>query len=507
MTDDVAANQNGMNGATSSPGWPLPEPFEERDLPPFPVDALARWQGEWVVAEAEALQVPVDLPAMLSLGVISLAAAKNIEIEVGTGWCEPPNLYIAVALRSGEAKSPAHRAATRPVYDFQEMLRRRWLDEVAALKAASAEAPKPRGRPEPLLELPPEPRLIADDATPEAIAKLLAEQGERLAILSTEGGIFELLAGRYSDRPNLDLFLKAHDGDPHAVDRVKGVPIYLRAPLLTVAVAVQPHVIAGLADKPGFRGLGLLGRFLYSIPKSRVGYRNVDPAPVGEEISAGYGSATRRLLALAVAESNESGERVPRVLRLDDAARAALLRFKGALEPRMAVGADLNFFADWTNKLAGRVARIAGLLHLADSAADAEGEIGEVIAESTMIRAVRVGEYLIPHAVAALTSMAADPAIEDARNAVDWMRRKRLLKFSRRDLHRALQGRVARSADVDPILEMLSERAFVRAAPPPSGGRGRPQSPVFLVNPRWTATWNTSMQGEENDGQSRQQAK
>ena len=50
------------------------------------------------------------------------------------------------------------------------------------------------------IEVPPIPRLVADDITPEAAASLLAEQGGRLAIISAEGGIFDIIAGRYSQQ-------------------------------------------------------------------------------------------------------------------------------------------------------------------------------------------------------------------------------------------------------------------------------------------------------------------
>ena len=42
------------------------------------------------------------------------------------------------------------------------------------------------------------PRLVADDITPEAAVSPLAEQGRRLAIISAEGGIFDIIAGRYT---------------------------------------------------------------------------------------------------------------------------------------------------------------------------------------------------------------------------------------------------------------------------------------------------------------------
>src|SRR5262249_9003889 len=65
------------------------------------------------------------------------------------------------------------------------------------------------------------PRLIVDDCPPERLGALLAEQGGRLALMSQEGGVFEILAGRYSANgaPNLDVFLKGHSGDTLRVDR------------------------------------------------------------------------------------------------------------------------------------------------------------------------------------------------------------------------------------------------------------------------------------------------
>lgn len=42
-------------------------------------------------------------------------------------------------------------------------------------------------------------RLIADDVTPEALTSLLSENKGILTIISTEGGLFDTLAGRYSN--------------------------------------------------------------------------------------------------------------------------------------------------------------------------------------------------------------------------------------------------------------------------------------------------------------------
>src|SRR3954465_13344295 len=64
------------------------------------------------------------------------------------------------------------------------------------------------------IKVPPEPRLLADDATPEAIVSLLANHGGRIAVVSAEGGLLDTLAGgRYSKTPNIEPLLKGHAGD------------------------------------------------------------------------------------------------------------------------------------------------------------------------------------------------------------------------------------------------------------------------------------------------------
>ena len=116
------------------------------------------------------------------------------------------------------------------------------------------------------------PRLWTSDVTPEQLGNLLADQEERIAWLSSEGGVFDMLSRHYSGGiPNLDLMLKSHSGDSERVDRGSMLPIYLREPLSTMSLSPQPSVLKGLVTKPGFRGRGLLARFLYLLPQARLG--------------------------------------------------------------------------------------------------------------------------------------------------------------------------------------------------------------------------------------------
>jgi hypothetical protein len=79
--------------------------------------------------------------------------------------------------------------------------------------------------------VPPLPRWLVDDATPEALAGLLATYG-RIALLSPEGDVFDQMAGRYNQQvgPNLGVYLKGHAGDLLRVDRRGRPPEYVERP-------------------------------------------------------------------------------------------------------------------------------------------------------------------------------------------------------------------------------------------------------------------------------------
>jgi hypothetical protein len=286
------------------------------------------------------------------------------------------------------------------------------------------------------------------------------------------------MAGRYSERgANLEIFLKAHSGDHCSVDRI-GRPSYvLHAPALTFALTVQPAVIAGLATTSAFRGRGLLARFLYAVPESRVGMRSADPTPVPSAVRDAYAAAVTRLLQLAEHEKETV------VVDMSREARSAHTRFKAMLEPRLGPTGDLHAIADWGNKLVGAVARLAALLHVAQH----EDALVMPVSEDAVVHAIGIAEYLVAHARAAFSLMGADPAIEDAKHVL-----RRILddgrdRITKRDIFRRAQSeRFERADDLDPPLRILVDRGYLREVEVPVEGpkKGRPPSPTYEVNPR-----------------------
>jgi replicative DNA helicase len=300
------------------------------------------------------------------------------------------------------------------------------------------------------------------------------------------------MAGRYNQHagPNLGVYLKGHAGDLLKVDRRGRPPEYVQRPCLTIGLTVQPEVLQGLASRPGFRGRGLLARFLYSLPASLVGRRQPGAPPAAEPIADRY---TLELQALAASLTRPTGDD-PNVLSLDLQAGELLLAFERDLEPRLAPGSgDLAYLAGWAAKLAGATCRLAALLHLAGHLRDGWAQ---PIGADIFAGAIRLADYLIDHARAVFDLMGADPRVEDARWLLDWVSRTGCTQFSRRDAHTsAPRGRFPKATDLEPALRLLEEHGYLRRVDPePSRdphGRGRPASPRFLVNPLPRATETT----------------
>jgi replicative DNA helicase len=518
LAGELADTTTTANGGR---GWELPVPFGAiGEVSAFPVEVLPGWLGEYVAGVATATQTPPDLAGMLALAVLATVAAGAVEVEPRSGWREPLCLFVAVGMDAGTRKSSVFSAMTRPVADFEReqaaaalpgitetaVLRRIANQAAATAEAAAGKAPagkQEEARAEAIaraaeaasLVVPPLPRWLVDDATPEALAGLLATYG-RIALLSPEGDVFDQMAGRYnqSSGPNLGVYLKGHAGDLLKVDRRGRPPEYVERPCLTIGLAVQPEVLRGLASRPGFGGRGLLARFLYSLPPSLVGHRQPGTPPVPLEVADRY---ALELQALAASLNAPAGEGGPAVLTFDAEAGELLLAFERDLEPRLAAGSgDLDHLAGWAAKLAGATCRIAGLLHLASHLRDGWAQ---PINADTFAATARLAVYLIQHARAVFDLMGADPRVDDARWLLDWMTRTSRTQFSRRDAHQATpRGRFPKATDLEPALRLLEEHGYLRRLDPEPPrdlhGRGRPASPRFLVNPlpRATETSETS---------------
>lgn len=491
--------------------WPELVPLDAPNLPRLDMAHLPSWAGEYARALATDTETPPELAAGMVLVTCATAAARRMRVMVKPGYFEPCNLWAVVALPPGNRKSAVQSAATAPLVEWEHDQSEIMTPEITRItserKTLEARAKEKRNKAArekddiktkelareaadleaELPEIPLSPQIWTSDATPERLGSLLAEHGECMAWLSSEGGVFDLLQGRYSNGiPNLDLVLKAHSGDPERVDRGSRPAVYLRSPRLSIGLSPQPDVLRGLAAKPGFRGRGLLGRFLYLLPPSPLGFRALQSDPVPGRVRDAYTAGLRAMLDWEPA-TDEHGIKVPHQLRLSEEAHAEWYAFAQAIEVQMQPGRELEHFTDWAGKAPGAAARLAGVLHGIKHAHGTPWEA--TITAETMNAALEIMAIITRHSLAAMDMMGADPTIAAARLVWGWIERGRLDRFTVREAFNALRGTFPRVAMLREALEALQERGYLEVIEPPRDGPGRPPSPAVRVRPEFAEAW------------------
>lgn len=482
--------------------WERVIPLSEGTLPSFPVDALPPVLRDFVAAASESYQVPADLPAMLLLAAIATCCQKRIRVVIYGDHKEPLNLWVVVVLESGERKSAIMRIVLEPIREYErELVERsapqvtRYQNKKAVLEArikskrdlasksktdadrAVAEEEADRLTEE-LHQLPAvhKPQILVSDVTTEAFVSAMHRNRGRIAAWADEGGLFDTLAGRYGKNavPNFDAYLDAYSGTDINVDRKGRDSEYIKQPAATVALTVQNDVLRALSDKPGMLGRGLIGRFLFSTPTSRVGYRRTQAEGMAAGIIADYRRLIHDLLAFDPAETID----VP----FSPEAATVLRLFAEQVEIDLRPAGRLSSMKDWGAKIAGQTARIAGLIHCVTNRGDHAATLAPVEA-SSVHQAVTIGRYLVEHAAAAYGEMSSDPCRELAARIISWITDQRLTTFTKRDAHHRFQRYARVVKDIDPALELLCKTYHIRPAEYEPGAKGGRPREVFEVNP------------------------
>ncbi len=499
---DTRGQTGTATGTTSEPVWEKPVLFGGViETPEISASLLPGILGEYCKAVAELSQTPEAMAFAMGLATVATCVQKKFEVASPT-HTEPINVWTLIGSEPGTRKSAVVNCLTYPLSVWEkgqaEILKpeisriQHTIDvnqeRIVSLKKQAAKAENQSDRDGLVLEImnientTPKPltipRQYTDDVTPEKLANLLLENRECMSVISDEGGTFEVLSGLYSNgKSNVNTYLKGHAGTPVRVDRKSG-SVILEKPALTFGLAVQPDVISGLADgsKAKLRGNGMLARFLYFLPKSTVGHRDVRKSYIIPEIlKAQYQNLIFELLNIAPV-FDENGNEQPRILTLSPDALDAWLQFSEYIENKQGENGELHSIQDWSAKLPGAALRIAGLLHVAEHM-----ERTPVISFATTERSLDLCELLIPHAKAAFDLMGTIQEINDAKIIFKWLKGVTGDHFTQRDSFRVHNTKFKKMERLKKALDILIERHII-SDPQTTHTGGRP-SISYLINP------------------------
>jgi hypothetical protein len=486
--------------------WKEPIPLDGGLLlPDFPIDALPGTGKLFVEAVAEVTQVDAALPAMAYLAMLSACRAGDAVTLISHK--EQCNLYIAAVLPSGHRKTSTVNLMSKPLFDCQheqqlqsEVVIRtatnRFMvleSELKKMREKAAKAKSAEERREFLDQandiseemqanpVPTTPVFIVDDITTEQLGILMVENNDRMSIITAEGGIFKLMSGLYAKgEGNYDLYLKAHSGDPWSNHRVGRKSQTMMKPSLTMGLAIQPDVLDEIGKNKHFRGRGLIARFLFAICKSQVGYRARQTMTLPKELVERYREHIFGLMDMPPR----------REFALEPDAQAVWDEFYDGNECDLRPGGALEHITDWGSKLPGAVARIAGLLH----SAFWEDQAGKQrITADTVSAACKIGNYFRENALIAFRQMEEDPRISVAKKILSYLSSHKPERFKSRDVlrHKHFDNRTVE--EVEPGLQVLVERLYIRPVKAEYCGKGKPEGVAYEVNPRWQSGEDLSL--------------
>jgi replicative DNA helicase len=462
---------------------PWPE-LRSADPGPFPVDALPQLGRRMAVQAAETLQVSPAMSGCFLLGALSAAAVGRARVDMGSGYREPVQLYIAVGADPSERKSPCLKMMTQPLHAYQqeenerrapEMRQQRLIRETREIALRKAQQ---KGDEQEVARLGEELagmretrpyHLILTDATAEALGQAMSKNEGRMAVISGEGALLSVLAGCYAQGPaNLDAVLQGYSGEAVSVARIGRPPVQIKEAALSICLAVQTEVLDSFLQNQQLRQRGTVARFLVAEPESMIGRRQVIGPAMAPQLQAEYDKRLKDILALPA----------PIPLKPDEDARAAWEDWASEVERRSLPGGDLRGLAGgWEGKLAGNTLRIAGLLTLLEFET-------LTIREHLMRGAIRIARWFAASMIA-LTAAASELSPE-ADEMLRYLARRGESKVSMASVRAGLKNRkrFARAEQVERVVDEIVFSGLAQfVVDGPSKEPGRPYKPSLILHP------------------------
>ena len=452
---------------------------DEPEAAPFPVNALPPTMALLVSAVARCERVPLALPGVCALGVISAALGAGLEVTSGPNRATRGNLFLLASAESGSGKSETFRIVAAPLVEYQQRQLEVWKDktspqlqseirvldrEVGTLEKKAAKSSDPMERDRLVGELEYKlarkddltrkaalPCTIAQDVTTERLAVLLRDNREVTFSASADARkLVDNLLGRYNPGKTTDesLYLSAFSGDFVRVDRQGRDAVVLNRPCLALCWFVQPDLLGTMLGEESLSASGFLPRLLLC-------HTHATPRRIEGEAQA-LSDHTRGQWAKLVTDllaTFHDAEKPQRIAAAPEAA-ALLTEFHNRVVDRRAVDlADVGAFAA---RYAEQAWRVAVVLHAALHGAEAGSHS---LTLETAQNAISLVEWFSAAQLDILAKGRHAAAEKVSEEVIELLathqERQRLDYVTARDVHRA---RIVSTADAGRALLARMER-------------------------------------------------
>lgn len=345
---------------------------------PFPVSALPEPCRSIVEEMAAAIGCDTSFIGTPMLATMAGMIGNRRACLVRRGWIEPCVIWSMIVAESGDRKSPAIDAVTRPAHAAQLEMMAEYNDAVKQFNREAGghdadlahwkHSGRKTGEPQP--EPPDNPickRLVVSDTTVEALSVVLEENPNGVLLVRDElAGMLrsfdQYKGGKGSDCQN---WLLIHGARTIIIDRKGSTPsarrtIIIPRAAVSVTGGVQPAILQQVLMGNGREHItdGLAARFLMAYPPQKL--KRWTDAEISAEAERDLTSVYTGLRELEPG-ADETGEQAPVTLPFTKSGKAAWIEFyNDHADEQSRLTGDLA--AAWS-KLEGGAARIALVIH------------------------------------------------------------------------------------------------------------------------------------------------
>jgi hypothetical protein len=384
---------------------------------------------------------------VLSAAMLCCQGLADVQVE-GLPTPRPLSLFMLAVAVSGERKSACDDLALVAVAKAEAQLRAEHVEELREYKAAHAawEAEKKkierdkishderRQRLRDLREpdLPLAPVIRAKEPNLEGLLNLLQIGRGSIGIFTSEGGQFLGGHGMGQEAKTRTVTGLSELWDSGSAQRVRArETLFLVGCRVGISLAAQPRVASALLGDELAKDQGFVGRFLVTMPDSRIGLRQIRGTdPNADDRLTDFHSLCRRCLNAGLPLRDGTRNQLePPILPLAPDAATLWRQFAQVVEDGCKPGGTWVPVRSAALKMAENVARIAAILTVfqapeiarASRITGTDRELETGITAETMASAVAVGMFYLEEALRLTGHAILDPETRAQNELAEWL--------------------------------------------------------------------------------------
>ncbi|WP_068466741.1 YfjI family protein [Candidatus Protochlamydia phocaeensis] len=436
--EQMLQNQNLQDGNFPQANNHSPIPLQRDSIKQeaFPFESLGEILGKAAKALYEIIQAPDAICGLSVLGAAALATQTYADVEID-GRQFPLSLFLISIADSGERKSAVDKVALKPIYDWQKMLMKTYLEQCQkftnnrdlwTLKRKEILAnPSERESQLNTLEAEPTPPLkpimIVEEPTYQGLVRLLDEGQPSIGLFSDEGG--SMFGGWGMNSENMLNTCCGLSGlwDGKPISRIRtNESKFLYGRRFSLHLMIQPVVFDQVNSSKILSSQGLLARCLIAHPSSRAGsrsYREINPS-LNPDICK-YFERIQFILDQPIPvdkNSKVSNELNPKVIKLDQEAKLAWINFYNEIEKELHSNGIYHSIKPFASKVPEHVLRIACVITLIENIEAA------LIHIDCLNHAISLGKYFLNESINLQKLSTINPDVLLAEKTLQWMEDK-----------------------------------------------------------------------------------